>query len=116
MICGNFSNLSKIKNLNNYIEQVFIPFSGYLAQDHSNFTCRCYYTFCGVNLWQIQLNGYDLERHQPLNKRLSRAKTKPWGQKNCLYRILSQHRTGEDYKKILLNLRFTEASRRSPFF
>ncbi len=30
--------------------------------------CRCYYTSSEVNLRQIQLNGYDLERHTHLKK------------------------------------------------
>lgn len=30
---------------------------------------RCFYTSIGVNLCQIQLNGHDLVRHAPVNKR-----------------------------------------------
>ncbi len=82
-----------------------------LAQEHSSFTgssLRCFYTLTGVNLWQIQLIGHDLERHThksiwSLTAEMDvRAKTKPWGQRNGLQSWetgLCWDRSGEDYKK-----------------
>ncbi len=66
-----------------------------------------------VNLWQIQLNGYDLERHTRLNKRSNSCKciseqkpspevkrTAPRAQKHD---CVKPHICGRVLKKILLH-------------
>ncbi len=70
--------------------------------------CRCYYTLSEVNLWLIQLNGYDLERHKIVIKGLTadnvyqskiqalRSKELPVELKN---RFVSSHTYGEEFRK-----------------
>ncbi len=80
--------------------------------------CRCY-NLSEVNLWQIQLNGYDLERHTRLNKRsngwwcTSEQKPSPGvkitacrGQKQVCSQAMH---LGKSSEKILLQWRVTEA-------
>ncbi len=48
------------------ISEVFIPLSGTVEIELKSIliACRCYCTSSEGNLWHIQLNGYDLERHK----------------------------------------------------
>ncbi len=60
-----FANGLKIKNVNDSIAKVIIPLSRTveIKLRSIHIACRCYYISSEVNLWQTQLNGYDLERH-----------------------------------------------------
>jgi len=64
-----FANVLKIKNVNIPLHKYSYPYLGQLEFSSGAFILLVGVTKSEGDLWQIQLNGYDLERHTRLNKR-----------------------------------------------